>query len=1045
MKKEKKKTLKGSVLFTVVSVMALLIIFLTGTLALASATNNRAHKSYASSQANYTARAAIQSFTEAMQREEGIVAAVQALDGTKVLHPEVIIDDSTLGIVGYYDNTGTWQNNAITVELQGKDWAWYDDGTGNKEWHEVEIVKISATCRVGKEEETVSAVIKKSASKQSGSPSSSQVKGLQSAGDGYMPAGGTVTGGLGLGLKDNKRETVFNLDNDTNLETTLTFVNGSLVPSSSDITVNIYAPVDKIKNPMPYWEMVVNGNFYLPNNNFINVLYDMDEDFTQKQVPYLYVDGAIFVSTAEHFVNSTTHAPLNIFAGTIKTLSNDIVFEGADLYLMDEFDPTETYRIELTNSWSSGTTHEVVKGDNRIGVTGGSKLYNWAYSAVNRTDQQFESVGGNIYCNGNLQLGGTLINGDLRVNGDLVITQAYNVTVKSVTSPGGNKVGGNVVVNGTIWLEQNAGIIADGKIYCKDVKYSNGGTGTYTIRDNVYHPSEKIDNKSKLTPVQSVQRDYFVWDPAEHIVSPERDWECYLMDGTITSDKGNKMYYRYATHYAKNMALYKTVVDEVNGEVPDFWYLYEDQYGTAPAAAAPEGYVFAGMVDDFLNVNGYIPGSDAATEKILDLFIDTSSGVNQWQIPGGGTSYRVLPEVLPDGKTLRETSMPTDQDKFWYDPETGAYLTEEETITETKPYYTKTDYDGNDTNIPTTSSKSYYRDSDRAEVSEYEATHGGGSANDTLATEPYSNFGSEAYPQNMTREKIYGIYDSATGVFTPAKPDTKIVKNLTEVREMMDYDVTTGDFKTDAYPNKIPSGQEGAVAYENGTKKNTDVVSAIWDTDTDGDYIKGNCTIKGNVNDIIRIKPTGTQDLWILLDGVSMTNKGIIVDISSTAGNLGSTVNFMIKDTLFMDKSVIVTQEIYEKGSNGQVYKFKYDKDFGIKFYGMNGSVINTQNEVCFSGSFKCPWTIYNVAMQGKYEVEYEDEYGKIWNKSNSNGTMAGCPAILGNALFKEIKGQSNGFGLFYSESGGSGSAPGVSGGFNTSLGYYEIGYFSGS
>ena len=64
MKTENRKTLRGSVLFTVICVMALLIIFLTGTLALASASSNRAHKSYASSQASYTARAAIDAFVQ---------------------------------------------------------------------------------------------------------------------------------------------------------------------------------------------------------------------------------------------------------------------------------------------------------------------------------------------------------------------------------------------------------------------------------------------------------------------------------------------------------------------------------------------------------------------------------------------------------------------------------------------------------------------------------------------------------------------------------------------------------------------------------------------------------------------------------------------------------------------------------------------------------------------------------------------------------------------------------------------------------------------
>ena len=66
MKTEKSKRLKGAVLFTVVSVMSLLIIFLMGTLLLASAANKRAQKSYAVSQAEYTAKTAIESFTKAM-------------------------------------------------------------------------------------------------------------------------------------------------------------------------------------------------------------------------------------------------------------------------------------------------------------------------------------------------------------------------------------------------------------------------------------------------------------------------------------------------------------------------------------------------------------------------------------------------------------------------------------------------------------------------------------------------------------------------------------------------------------------------------------------------------------------------------------------------------------------------------------------------------------------------------------------------------------------------------------------------------------------
>lgn len=175
MKKRKKSNLQGTVLFTTVSVMALLILFLVGTLTLASASNNRAHKSYASSQANYTARATIENFTQAMIREPGVAAAVYNLSETpgSVIYPEVNVGDTTIGHIGCYDvNSGDWNDNHISVEsIQGTDYVYMDnegrqfgaidfDDT-NAQWSKLSRVKVSATVRVGREEETVVAYINK--------------------------------------------------------------------------------------------------------------------------------------------------------------------------------------------------------------------------------------------------------------------------------------------------------------------------------------------------------------------------------------------------------------------------------------------------------------------------------------------------------------------------------------------------------------------------------------------------------------------------------------------------------------------------------------------------------------------------------------------------------------------------------------------------------------------------------------------------------------------------------------------------------------------
>ena len=105
MKKELKRSFRGTVLFTTVSVMALLIIFLMGTLVLASASNSRAHKSYATSQASYTARAAVDSFIRAMSDKPEIAAAVEGLADGGNFEVELSFNragaaDRSLGVIG---------------------------------------------------------------------------------------------------------------------------------------------------------------------------------------------------------------------------------------------------------------------------------------------------------------------------------------------------------------------------------------------------------------------------------------------------------------------------------------------------------------------------------------------------------------------------------------------------------------------------------------------------------------------------------------------------------------------------------------------------------------------------------------------------------------------------------------------------------------------------------------------------------------------------------------------------------------------------------
>ena len=210
-------------MFTVVAVMAILILFLTGTLALASASNSRAHRSYSISQASYTARSAIRSLKAAMEDPNdgaGVAAAVIALGSDQVpggiLYPEVHIGGQGMGSVGYWDDDGIWHSDRIKLEtVPGEiDWV-YSDTKG--EWLPYNVVRVTSTCRLGREEESVVAYISKyfqwetpegpvPPEEEEEVPDSpildSEVKGLQEAGGNTFMNGGDIYGGLGVALAD---------------------------------------------------------------------------------------------------------------------------------------------------------------------------------------------------------------------------------------------------------------------------------------------------------------------------------------------------------------------------------------------------------------------------------------------------------------------------------------------------------------------------------------------------------------------------------------------------------------------------------------------------------------------------------------------------------------------------------------------------------------------------------------------------------------------------------------------------------------------------
>lgn len=472
MKTDKKRSFKGAVLFTVVSVMSLLIVFLTSTLVLATAANNRAHKSYSSSQASYTARATIDSILKAAGSDDSFKTAMANLSSSgDKFGVDVTMENSIAGI-GRVDNA--------LVEYVGKK-QFYDKD--EQEWTERDLLSITADVTSGGETKTVKAYVLKNPP-QAGS-SSAGGGGFVTVGTASTPVGTASYGGtyLGIGMHRGQRYyigdynlptgQVISLDDKLYLNLKDTDQPGYLdasgnylpnLPENADILTKFSFPnptiieapavvngsLDVTTKTELYFPtkgsgMSVWGNMIFGNNDFRvysetinnNTAAQYNQEIAKfSDIPYIYVDSLMKFNTS--FPLGDTNLPLNIFCGSIDGgESGDMQFY-ADIYCQD--------RGKTSVLGSSGAT---------------PALHAWSNSVLNGTETYLNTVtSGNFYTKGNLVINGgngrgADIAGDLVVEGDLTVNGRLNV-------------GGSVVVGGTLTVNQDINVGA-GHSICADM------------------------------------------------------------------------------------------------------------------------------------------------------------------------------------------------------------------------------------------------------------------------------------------------------------------------------------------------------------------------------------------------------------------------------------------------------------------------------------------------------------------------------------------------------------------------------------------------
>ncbi len=961
-KTRKIKTVRGSVLFTTVSVLALLIIFLTGALALASSANNRAHRSYSSSQASYNARAAIDAFTQAMIQDPNVAAAVHDMKSDESLQPVLSIgnkDDALgswtrdtsngWGTIGYYDEDGDFQEGMIDVRPTGNsnEYGWNE---AKSAWQKLTEFKITATARYGKEEETLVAYVKTVVDQKS---NDSLIRGLQTAGGAvFGTTASHYTGDVVLGATEDGT-TTYSVNNGSTFDTVLNFINGNLTVSGSGLNINVN---DKS------CQTVINGNFSIQNSTLVNVNYVVNSNYTQQTIPCLFINGGAYFPNQIKLVeqSKSEKAPYNVFVGTLRSQQNNFDMNGVDLYLMDTYEPAVKYEVEYGND-----IIEISKGANQVGYTS-SKLEKWASSTFNKTEQQFHSEGGSIYCNGNLTLKSADINGDVRVRGDAFIQDG--------------KISGKLIVGGTLYISGNPTVT--GGVYCNNVKNSTGDLTIqgYTEVSCFYHPRTQV-NLSDYETYECGKLYYYKWAAEEHRIQDESTWQYVLYDpwGEQISDAWQDVYYAWNTTY--------------------------------------------------------MPGDDISTPELLAAALDPDSVYKQWQRPQNPIDYSsdyyyVMPTTIVDeaGETIVvDSGIPTNEPYYYYNPTTGAFITEDSTWVEA--YYTKPVFDGTDyvDSLVQTNKEKIWFDQYGNEVADIASKSNDYSG--SLIVKPLSDSGlttDTVYPQTMTREAIYGSVDDM-GNFSAAPAGTKIVRTLKEVQDALNCD-STGTFDASIYPDTCTE----VIDKEVNVGDPSDKLSKVGSGDYSNYYkIDENIKLTGSGDNDFYID-SSDGDIWVeISDNVTFNNNHRIIVKQGT----GNDVYFFIDKNkkIYFNGGGIITDTCKE----GVTFAYN-TKSSNITIFGADGSKIDGMNNYMIMASVKAPHTTISTATAtGSISIYYKDEFGS--NPITMN------PAFIGNVLCKGVEG-SNNFTLAYTDAGAGSSGNVGSQTIYSAIGdRYELSYYAAS
>lgn len=484
---EKKGKVGGSVLFTVIVVMMVLVVFLMGTLGLASAANKRAQNSYTSSQAQYTARMAVESVLAAMQNDADVAERVYKLRANTPINVDISTDRlATAGTTG--DAYGRIQS--CTIENIGKDYYYVDD-----KWDGRDIIKITATVQLGTQDSTVSAyILKKEKDSVVNNTPSGGGGGLVTAGDATFGTKVSVFGGAGINLGNKWRDldpadalrgysfdgsASFSSQDTTSLQWEAPYVvNGSFTADGSGAALVF----PKLGSGFTFWgNFNFNNQIAITSGNPAVLNAGSSAALNYTDIPYIYVEKTLSITTGAKGVNVNHQIPLNILCGNTCIITTDPIY--ANLYMMNDNTP-DSEKVEKQVYWPE---FKIEKYANYINFNQGSLLSNWTYQLINGVDNPTEHVGGSIYAQDELCIDADnqkgVVEGSLVVDDDLLISTQEFVVEGDLVVKGKLKItNGKVKVGGKFYHDNQAGDDYTDKVF--------DSTGATALTPDAYDSSK---------------------------------------------------------------------------------------------------------------------------------------------------------------------------------------------------------------------------------------------------------------------------------------------------------------------------------------------------------------------------------------------------------------------------------------------------------------------------------------------------------------------------------------------------------------------------